>query len=131
MQMAADDGGAAWRECKRGRRGAELHGSRQDKAAVTVASGTMLRPLPPPPLPLLWRQTFHLCKVIEVICRKGRERESRVPIKSHMKGESVSIVCPVSVNTAGYLLRQFGLSTSDTQRRPSWDSNLLVTSLLL
>lgn len=54
-----------------------------------------------------------------------------MPIKSHMKGESVSIVCPVSVNTAGYLLRQFGLSTSDTRQRPSWDSNLLVTSLLL
>lgn len=87
--------------------------------------------LPPPPPPLLWRQTFHLCKVIEVICRKGSERGSRVAIKSHMKGESGSIVCPVSVHTAGYLLRQFGLSTSDTQRRPSWDSNLLVTSLLL
>lgn len=77
---------------------------------------------------------FICAKLLKLFAERGeivRERESRVPIKSHMKGESVSIVCPVSVNTAGYLLRQFGLSTSDTQRRPSWDSNLLVTSLLL
>lgn len=73
MQMAADDGGAVWREYKRGRHVVVLRGSRQDKAAVTVASGMMLRLLPTP-LPLLWRQTFHLCKVIEVICRKGGER---------------------------------------------------------
>lgn len=53
-----------------------------------------------------------------------------LPIKSHMKGKCVPIVCPISVNTAGYLLRQFGLSTLDTQQGPSWDSNLLVTSLV-
>lgn len=51
-----------------------------------------------------------------------------LPIKSHMKGKCVPIVCAVSVNAAGYLLRQFRLSTEDTQQRPSWDSNLLVTS---
>lgn len=81
---------------------------------------------------LLWQQTFHLCKVIEVVRRKAAKTDSvlMLPIKSHMKGKCVPIVCPISVNTAGYLLRQFGLSTLDTQQRPSWDSNLLVTSLV-
>lgn len=62
--------------------GAAQRGSRQDKAAVTVASGMALRLLLPP-LPLLWRQTFHLCKVIEVICRKGRDSERASEQSAH------------------------------------------------
>lgn len=61
MQMAADDCGTVRREYERGRHGAELHRSHQDKAAVTVASRMMRRCLLLLLLLLLCRQTFHLC----------------------------------------------------------------------